>query len=188
MKNRTNISRLPAFRDDLKRSISQLPQVAGGTAVTFFKENFRRQGFLNNGTVDKWKARGKGAKRNKGRALLIDSGRMRRSIKVLTASGMMVVVGATVPYAEAHNEGGEFQGTVRVPAFTRKGGRVRGHKRGGVRVRAHKREAAKVDAHTKEISVKIPQRQFIGHSSDLMNEIEQAYMRNLEQSIGKYLN
>lgn len=187
MKNRTNISRLPAFRDDLKRSIARLPQVAGGTAVTFFKENFRRQGFLNNGSVDKWKARKKGAKRNKGRALLIDTGRMRRDIRVLTSSGTHVVVGATVPYAEAHNEGADIKENARVPGFTRKGGRVRGHKRGGVRVRAHKREAAKVEAHTKQMNVSIPQRQFIGNSTDLMDEIEKAYIRDLEKSIGKYL-
>jgi phage gpG-like protein len=187
MSIRTNISQLPAFRDELKRSIERMPMVAGGTAVAFFKENFRRQGFLSDGTVKKWKARNKGAARNKGRALLIDSGTMRRDIRVLTASGMMVVVGTTVPYAEAHNDGSDFKGTVKVPGHTRKGGRVRGHKRGGVRVRTHKRDAAKVSGHTKKMDVKIPQRQFIGESSDLMSQLEQAYIRDLEKSIGKYL-
>jgi len=177
-----------AFQADLRTAIQRIPRVAGAQAVRFFQDNFRRQGWVYNGKLKAWKKRSKAAKRNKGRAILIDTGRMRRSIRVLSASSDGVLIGTTVPYAEAHNEGSVFNGSVKVPGFTRKGGRVMAYKRAGKRIKAHQRSAAKVQSHTRQMNTTIPQRQFIGHSPDVLQSVERALFRDMERMIGKHLN
>jgi phage gpG-like protein len=79
----------------------RVPRIVGTTAVEFFKENFRRQGFVDQG-LEAWPPRQDG---NNDRALLIKSGRLRRSIRVLRANRNAVQVGTNVPYAKYHNQG-----------------------------------------------------------------------------------
>lgn len=101
----------------------QLPRQVSIIAAGHFKDNFRRQGTLDNGTVISWqprklRKRKPGGGRDRGgrflkktpaeidstRALLIKSGRMRRAIQPKPSGDYAVVVNDT-PYAEAHNEG-----------------------------------------------------------------------------------
>lgn len=162
----------------------RLPTIAGATSVTFFKSNFRRQGFVSGGRLERWQPRSPDAKRNRGRAILVDSGRMRRSIRVMQKTDQFVNTGTNDPKAEAHNEGADLTGTVRVSAFRKKSHRVKAHtkqmKSGKRRVRAHTRSATKVKGHSRRMNTRIPKRQFIGHSEDVMKAIERAYFRDVE--------
>lgn len=90
----------------LQKMKSTLPTVLGNRIKNFTLEAFRKQGFTDSGFT-KWKPR----KKNKdaGRAILVKTGKLRRSIKVSRANWTRVVVGSYgVAYAQIHNEGGEI--------------------------------------------------------------------------------
>lgn len=98
-----------------------------GAAVEQFKGNFRAQGFVDN-VVEPWpevQRRIKGAdgsfayagfrgkkytRADRTRAILVQTGRLRRAIRRAQPKSNTIDIVADVPYAETHNEG-----TDRVP-------------------------------------------------------------------------
>src|SRR5436190_21040055 len=88
------------------------PAMAGKKALRFIDDNFRKQAWEGM----PWKRR-KGGKRNKGRALLIDRGILRRGNNFKATPGQALVYNY-VKYAKAHNNG--FTGIVSVKAHTRR--------------------------------------------------------------------
>lgn len=164
--------------------IVRLPAIAGNEALNFFLDNFRRQAFPGN-TMQVWPSRKNpnkwGKVKRPGRALLIDSGRLRRSIRVIKSSNDAVVIGTDVKYAKAQNEG--FKGTVvqNVGAHQRNVfGKVKGStgrsKRGVV-------GTVGVNAHTRTIKQNIPARRFMGPSPYLTQKLK----RIIELEISKAL-
>jgi phage gpG-like protein len=75
-------------------------------AVNFFKiDVFEAEGFIDQG-VKRWPKRKPGTKRNSGRRLMVDTGRLRQSGRVLRkVPGVSARVGYPVHYAGYHNEG-----------------------------------------------------------------------------------
>lgn len=96
----------------IKRS---LPRKFAKTSVNFFKRNFRAGGHVGN-TFTKWK---KPSAIKKGKTTLIQSGNLRRAIKVVSVSDKRVVVGINknIPYAKLHNEGGNIPITPKMRRF-----------------------------------------------------------------------
>lgn len=84
---------------------SSLIQI-GNEAKNHFVGSFRLQGFQDK-TVEKWKPRKKEDKRA-GRAILVKSGDLRRSIRRenLNKMKLSVTIATDLPYARIHNEGG----------------------------------------------------------------------------------
>jgi len=146
-----------------------LPSVIGTIAVNYFKDSFRRQGWRDK-SLQPWPKRKPGAKNNKGRAILVRSGRLRNSIRIISATPARIVVGTDVPYAYAHNEG--VHGTVQVKAFNRKRySKSTVHSTGVFSISS--RQGVKstvtnvtgvypVRSHTRKMN--LPQRQFLGDS------------------------
>ena len=133
--------------------------IVAETAQEYFKESFTRKAFDGN----PWEA----ARRPKRTgSLLIDSGNLLNSIRPAFVSPERVVISAgndMVTYAAVHNEG----------------------YRGPVPVAAHKRERPKgsgnffnVRAHTRHVD--IPQRQFMGDSTELADIIHDRISGHLE--------
>jgi phage gpG-like protein len=109
-----------------KDLLKGLTQLAGGLAVTHFKQSwdiqrfndqdsepwpkrkqyqqYRRRGVTRNGRTKLIETKAY-KKNNTGRALLIKSGRLRRSIRITEAGIDYVKVGSDVPYAQVHNDG-----------------------------------------------------------------------------------
>ena len=90
--------------EQLKKS---LPLVVGNMAKRHFVKSFRDGGFTDK-TLDPWqkrKTRNRSDRRNPraGRALLVDTGHMRRSVKIKSASFSSVKIGTNIPYAKYHN-------------------------------------------------------------------------------------
>lgn len=159
----------------MKSALLSLPHVIGNEAVNFSKERFRNQNWWDRTAVP-WIKRKPGAKRNKGRAILRDTGALARSPRVISASPALVKIGSAVRYAKAHNEG--YKGTVNVKAHTRnrfKKARVGSGKftkagkermktistiSGTIRVRAHRK---KID---------LPARRFMGNSFQLNSRLK----------------
>jgi len=140
----------------------RLPLMLGNEATNFFRESFRRQGWKDRVT-EMWKARNpKYAARNTGRAILINSGRLRNSIRLISHSFSLTEIGTDVPYAAAHNWG--FSGRVNVPRHQRRGRDGKYHE---------------VQAHTKQMNM--PRRQFMGNSDTLEKEIERIIDREIDK-------
>ena len=82
------------------------PRVIAEQSKNHFLEGFRKGGGQTNDSKSGWQARKNNAQRNSGRAILIDTGSLRRSITVLKATWQSIIIGTTrIPYADRHNEG-----------------------------------------------------------------------------------
>jgi phage gpG-like protein len=95
------------FEDAIKISISAynrnrvaLPQKLGNEAVNHFKDSWRIQGW-NDNVTSPWKSR---KKTDAGRAILVKSGRLRRSFNMSPTLNRIVVINDT-PYSVYHNYG-----------------------------------------------------------------------------------
>jgi phage gpG-like protein len=92
-----------------------LVRIAGTDAVNHFTKSFRDQGFTDN-SLERWEPR-KGdfvngisrlRKRERirsGRAILVKSGALRRSLRKISKSRLSVTIISDLPYANVHNEG-----------------------------------------------------------------------------------
>jgi phage gpG-like protein len=77
----------------------------GNSAKSFFVENFRKQGF-DDKNVEKWQPRKKADKRA-GRAILVKTGDLRRSIirNPANRAALSVKISTDLVYAARHNDG-----------------------------------------------------------------------------------
>lgn len=177
---------------DLSKFRRDAPRVAGNIARDFFKQSFRRQGFIEDNSVQKWPNR-KGQQDKKKRAVLVKTGRLRRSIRIVRIGEGYVTVGTSgVPYAQIHNEGGTTHPTVtprmRKYAYYRymqAGGSGSLTKGGKKRAMTSAAQFWLNLARTKKstLTVTIPKRQFMGNSNFLNKRI----IMNLEYRLRKIL-
>ena len=145
-----------------------LPVIIGEEYVNFSKQAFIRQGFID-GHYEKWKERKDKSKRNKGRAILVKSGRLKRSIRLLRTGYLYAVVGSDVPYAQIQNDGGVIDKTVSVRAHKRKGTHYT-NTYSTASKRKSKRKGKysaveEVKAHERHMHTEIDPRPFLGESA-----------------------
>ena len=103
----------------LEAAYRLLPNKAATVAVNFSKERFRQQNWLGN-TTQPWKKRKKEGKRDRGRAILVKSGNLKRDVHKIFVnqnSALICTSKLTGGYAKAHNEG--FRGTVTIKEHKR---------------------------------------------------------------------
>lgn len=176
MTKTADISQWTRKMQALKSAYAKLPNEIAAVAVNFSKERFRQQAWLDE-SPERWKPRKKPRKggKKRGQTLLVDTGRLKKSIRKVSASTSRVVIGTDVPYASIHNYGGTITGTFKVRAHTVKAHRRRAH----TRIRAGRTEKIKaqtikmhtVGSHTRKMNTRIPQRQFLGDSYTLRRRI-----------------
>lgn len=157
-----------AIVDDVTRAINAMPARVGTCAVNFSKQRFVQQNWHDT-TPEPWKPRSRtrrGGERRQSGAILVDSGRLKRSIRVVSADSNRVIIGTDVPYAEIHNEG--LYGEVSVRKHSRRSRKGRLHI-----VKAHKRR------------VHMPQRRFLGESQALATQLEELMIKELKNAIEK---
>jgi len=157
------------LQSKFNRMMEDLPAKVGTIMVNFSKQRFRDQNWLD-AAPSPWAKRKAGAKRNKGRALLVDSGRLRRSIRLINVTRNRVTIGTDVPYAEAHNEGVDKQVTVN--AFSRR--KTERQKIYSVKTRKGRFSRVEVGSgnvktHTRHMM--LPRRRFLGPSAELTNQL-----------------
>ena len=97
------------IRRKTKKLKAETPRLIAVEAVNHFKQNFREQGFVDD-RVEPWKKRktsnAADRRTKKRRAILIDSGDMRRSIRAKMYSFRSIIVGSYgVYYSRFHNRG-----------------------------------------------------------------------------------
>ena len=161
--------------DAVSKAYERLPNEIAAIAVKFSKERFRDQAWLDN-TREPWKQRSrKRVGKSRSQTLLVDKGRLKRSIRKISASPTRVVIGTDVPYAQIHNEGGTIKGVVTVKQHN-----VRSYNRKAyTRQRAGRSESIKaqnikghsVKTHRRKMNTRIPARPFIGQSEALEQQL-----------------
>jgi phage gpG-like protein len=80
-----------------------LPVLVANDAKNFFFNSFRKQGWEDEG-VQRWAPR-KSNVNNKGRAILVKTGDLRKSLYVEQADWGKVRISSDLPYSAIHNEG-----------------------------------------------------------------------------------
>lgn len=110
-----DLSELTNFQQALRRYLKTVPGEMGRAVVAESADNFRRQGAENEqGSVVPWAprkavangvARGQRGPNPRQRAILIKSGRLRRSVRIVATTATTVTVGSSQVYAQAQQEG-----------------------------------------------------------------------------------
>jgi phage gpG-like protein len=161
----------------LERIYKNMPSRAATIAVNFSKNRFREQAWVDDRT-EPWRRRKDQSKKGRGRAILVSSGRLKRSIRKIRIGPTVAVIGTDVPYARGHNFG--FKGQVSVKGHKR--GKFKNVKQGtGVfsikskkeRTRSSRQatgETSSVKSFTRNVT--LPRRQFLGESRVLAQQIE----------------
>ncbi len=92
-------------KDFQQRKVAILDAIAN-ESLNFFKVDvWEAEGFIDQG-VKRWPKRKPNTKRNQGRRLLVDTGKLRQSGRVLQRTpGVSARVGFPLPYAGRHNQG-----------------------------------------------------------------------------------
>lgn len=108
---KVNLNRL---KKKYKQTVENLPKKLGATAVRYVHDNFRKQGYDDQG-VKRWPKRK--SRKHAGRAVLIKSGALRRDIRVRRTTKTYAVVGTSFKYAKIHNTGGTINHPGGTPYF-----------------------------------------------------------------------
>ena len=177
-KHRKILAHLEQYKEQLNKSVEAM----GVIAVNHFTKSFKDGGFTDE-TLETWKPRKRTERSRLGnRAILVKSGRLRRSLRSRRKGGFAVVISTDVPYAQIHNEGGTINKKERehILNFNKKGGFQRQRTE---RQRAKTSYAQKVimSAHT----IKMPKRQFIGYSGKLNRLIISKFDLQLKRIFNK---
>lgn len=164
-----------------------------------FDRNFERQAFFS----EAWQRRRSPVSGSRSGHLLVDTGRLRRSI-ISRIEGGNITFLSTEPYAALHNEGGSIKVTRKMKKFfwhkfyetTGAFSRVKGQ---GAKRNVHRTlntqqsktspEAAfwRWMALKKEGSeIKIPRRRFIGYSPEVQRSVREIIEENLQQFFDTY--
>ena len=162
---RTDFKDLVRICDNINRAISRIPQKAAVMAVNFTKERFVKKNWVDT-TEHPWDK----TKKRKG-STLIKSGRLKRSIRKVHVGADYAIIGTDVPYARIHNDGGTMEGTEHVRTHTRRAHKRKAYTRAGKRIKAGVVRAHTIKSHTRKYKRTIIQRQFIGESQALTNQL-----------------
>ncbi len=173
----------PLLTGKLQRSISTLPPILGNEAVNWVKDNFRRQGYPDK-SFTAWKPRAANAKRNAGRGILINTGRLSRSPRIMSTGVNRVDIGVDVPYAKAHNDG--YTGVVTVKSHSRaKIGNIKmsSGKTGEFRTKRGITGSTQVKSHQRKMN--LPRRRFIGASPILASILRRKAIVHIGRELKK---
>ncbi len=176
MSNDNTLLPIQQLESRFRSVATRLPAIAGNVAVNFALDNFKRQGFLGD-TIQPWRPRKdpnkwKQSPKRNSRAILVDTGTLRRSIRIISTTFDEVIVGSDVPYAQAHNEGFKGEVTQNVKSFTRKVNTVATMGSKGKKPIKVQTGSQTVKAFTRKIKQNIPARPFLADSQYLQAQLQ----------------
>lgn len=186
MKRKQNIFRQK--RIELRKALDRLPRLLATDALEFF-----RQGIAEQKDVDgqPYAPRTFNTRKRAGRALLIQSGALRRSLRIIRLTKRSALLGSSLPYAQIHNEGGQVPITPNMRKFfwsqyyqnaTKVKKRKDGQKSNAKGSQQADREANMWKALAlKKSPIKIPKRHFIGRSKRIEDLLKDTIKRELDK-------
>lgn len=90
----------------IKKFKKSAPKIIAKNSLNWYLLGFRKGGYQTDDSSNGWQKRKQKTKRNRGRALLVDTGALRRSLQVLTANFNKIKIGTRrIAYANRHNKG-----------------------------------------------------------------------------------
>jgi phage gpG-like protein len=171
----------------------------GNTAKTFFVASFRKQGW-DDKSVQKWKKRqvserkGRGSKKSAdggvrsvkaGRAILVKTGDLRRSIirNPANRAALSIKISTDLDYAKIHNDGGNVVQYVKPHRRFVDQGDTMGTGVFNIKSRKEKQAKVKVKQDVKGFSrkVRMPKRQFMGDSYNLNEKVKVVIVKRLDK-------
>lgn len=164
-----------------KHLLRDTARMAGIESVKFFKESFRKGGFTDT-SFKQWAGRNSPLG---GKKLMYNTGTLMQSIQKTEESAKRIVVSSGTAYSAIHNDGGYIVVTAQMKKYFwalyyRAAGRITKTKRGKQsNSRDNRRSNAKAEFCKRMAlmkvgsKIKIPQRQFMGESAALMNDLDQ---------------
>lgn len=175
-----NSNPIPDFSKIAHEITGNIPRIAATEAVKFFRESFIREGFLDR-SLSPWSKRQSplGGKRT-----LFATGNLMRSIRPRSVDPSNVIVESDTPYSALHNDGGTITVTEQMKKYWwaqyyKLSGKVKRTSRGRVSQSKTNKAADKKAAFCKAMAlmktgtkIKIPKRQFMGHSETLMSNLD----------------
>ncbi len=178
MSNKTPIPDFIQLAAEIKTNASRFAAVE---SVKFFKESFVKGGFTNS-TFTKWK---QSSSPLANKRTMQNTYKLMHSIRKETATLNKIVIIADSEYATIHNEGG----TIIVTAQMKKFFWAKYYEFSGAKTRTAKTKAESKNKTNRSLNakaefckrialmkvgtkIKIPQRQFIGHSDRLMSSLD----------------
>lgn len=175
----------------LAKLTPELPDIIGQTAVDWYKDSFKNQGFTDT-TLVKWKPRREANGLDK---TLIKTANLRDSIRFRTFGKTVVVfTGAeSAAYASIHNRGGKIAVTPRMKRFfwamyaKSRGGTTSGRTSSRLtKANSAQGQAAKFwRAMALSKTITIPKRQFIGESAGLRRRMAKRIKARFNELIDK---
>lgn len=170
--------------NNIKRVMLTLPLIVGKDIVKFTMERFRQRNWIDNST-EIWTKRSAKSKRDNGRALLIDTGTLRRSIRVISSDENSVTVGSSTLYGQIHNDG--FNNWQSVKAHKRKKYLVFKAKATSLKTKKTRKVTSKL--HTGDIEVaahrrfmRMPRRRFLGNSQFMKQQISRSIAAEIKKA------
>lgn len=168
--------------DKLAATIKNISRRAAAACEKFSKDRFTEQGWKDS-ALQPWKKRKRETSRDKGRGILIKSGRLRRSIKA-RAYGLNITISSDVPYAEAHNEGFKGEISETVGSHSRKSHKRKSYTRSdGKKIPSVEVSGHIVGGYSRKRNMKLPQRRFMGPSAALDKEITSTIEQVIDAAI-----
>jgi phage gpG-like protein len=168
-----NAKHFEQFLRDYASLKRKLPRMYGIEAVNLFKLNFDKEGFIaGEGRIKKWKP----TSLNTGRKILTKTRRLRKGIKIKSATPRKVTVGvdANIKYAKIHNQGGKLEITPKMRryfwAMYKQTGK--GYYKGL--------------ALTKKTHFEIPARPYIGNTRAMKPRLDRRTIKELKKITSKY--
>lgn len=152
----------PDFLSIAQELIEDTKRFAKVYCLQWFDDSFQKQGFTDAAFVA-WDKRDPDM--SPGRAVLIDTTFLIKSLHVMGETKNEIQFGTHVPYASVHNNGERVRALQNVRAHTRN--------------RNGKREQVK--AHTRKIDRQYKERRFIGPSQQMMHGLDQWLFKQIEQ-------
>ncbi|WP_042367895.1 phage virion morphogenesis protein [Bacteroides neonati] len=163
---------------NIERAVQRIPAKAAKKAVEFSKERFIKKNWVDRQEKPWVKTKKKGG------STLIKSGRLKGSIHDLHIGINYAIIGTDVPYARAHNDSGTFSGTETVRTHERSSHKRKAHKtRSGQRIKATTVRAHVVRSHKRKYKRTFIQRQFIGRSQYLVDQLTGMMTSEIEKAI-----
>lgn len=180
---------IPDFSKIAHEITGNVPRMAATEAVKFFRESFVREGFLDR-SLSPW---GRRQSPLGGKRLLFGTGNLMRSIRPRSIGTSSAIVESDTPYSALHNDGGTITVTEQMKKYWwaqyyKLSGKVKKTSRGRVsqsrtnRATNRKAEFCKAMALMKTgTKIKIPKRQFMGHSETLMSNLDKWVATQISQ-------
>ncbi len=169
------------LRERLVPVLSELPRIIGNAGVNYTLEAFEKQAWEN----VPWQQR---KDKKNTRALLIKSGRLKRSVRVIRTTENSIIWGTDVPYAQVHNDGLAISRAARSETFVRpryeRGPKSKlfGGKGAFRKMTADERSAGPAKGQTYKASNGVmPRRRFMGDTP----ELRQYLMRVTKEELSK---